>query len=267
MPWQRYVADVAFEHDDDGLLVYRYLILVVPRQAGKTALCEAILVWGCQRGPDRTAIYTAQTREMARRRIIEELERKRLARSQFAGHYRTRCSAGSEQIRFDNNSQIALVSSTSDAGHGLTIDQAVLDETWRQPDFSLIDALDPAMITRPDPMFIMPSTVGDGADTVLIHFQDIGRNSVLSGNDTDGVAFFEWSADDDDAVDDRSVWWRTHPALGHTITEDRLLNRLGVLNAPEFARHYLCRRPNGAGCGGVRSGVVVIAGSAAWAGA
>ena len=32
---------------------------------------------------DRTIIYTAQTREMARRRIIEELELKSLARSQL----------------------------------------------------------------------------------------------------------------------------------------------------------------------------------------
>ena len=112
---------------------------------------------------------------------------------------------------------------------------AVIDEAWSQPDFTLVDALDPTMITRPDPMFVLTSTVGDGTDVLLSHFQELGRTSV-DGNGDGAIAFFEWSAAHDDAVDDRDVWWRTHPALGHTIDEHRLADRLHVLKADQFAR-------------------------------
>src|SRR5215207_2302173 len=42
MPWQQHVADVAMEVDPDtGRLVYRRIVLTVPRQSGKTTLLLA----------------------------------------------------------------------------------------------------------------------------------------------------------------------------------------------------------------------------------
>jgi len=243
MPWQRHVCDVAFEHDDAGLCVYRYFVLIVPRQAGKSSLCEAIMVWAALHRRNSNVVYSAQTREFARVRVIEELEMKRLQHSPFAPYYHPYRSRGAEQLHFNNGTRISLVSTTEDAGHGLTLDMAIVDEAWSHKDFTMIDALDPTMITRPDPMFVITSTVGEGDDALLMHFQELGRAETQRDAAENAIAFFEWSAPDDAPLDDPAVWRATHPALGHTITEERLQNRLQVLHSDQFARHYLCRRP------------------------
>ena len=44
MPWQRHVADIAYELDEDtGRLAYREVRLTVPRQSGKTTLMRRLL--------------------------------------------------------------------------------------------------------------------------------------------------------------------------------------------------------------------------------
>src|SRR5262245_40189414 len=173
MPWQRYVCDVAFEHDDAGLCVYRYFVLIVPRQAGKSSLCEAILVWAALHRRRSNVVYAAQTRDFARIRLLEELEMKRLAHGRFASRYHAARGRGNENLLFDTGTHVSIVSTSEDAGHGLTLDMAIIDEAWAHKDFTMIDALDPTMITRPDPMFVITSTVGEGDDALLMHFQEL----------------------------------------------------------------------------------------------
>src|SRR6516225_1206722 len=43
MPWQRYVADVALELDDDGRFVYRQVVVTIPRHSGKTTCCGMVM--------------------------------------------------------------------------------------------------------------------------------------------------------------------------------------------------------------------------------
>ena len=58
LPWQRLVADVAGELLPDGRPAYRTVVVVVPRQAGKTTLTNAVMThralrWG---GPQTLSI-------------------------------------------------------------------------------------------------------------------------------------------------------------------------------------------------------------------
>src|SRR4029450_5068447 len=64
-PWQRYVADVAGEKTPDDKFVYRYVVLVVPRRAGKTTLVLAytLTLTGLRRNA-RTA-YASHRRQSA----------------------------------------------------------------------------------------------------------------------------------------------------------------------------------------------------------
>src|SRR5687767_7254756 len=64
MPWQQQVADVALEVDPaTGLLVYREVVLTVPRQAGKTLLGLAVKTHRCLGfGEPQNVLYTAQDR-------------------------------------------------------------------------------------------------------------------------------------------------------------------------------------------------------------
>lgn len=246
MPWQRYVADVANEYyeTDSGEIRLRYetVVLVVPRQQGKTTLLEPELVTATLRRPDIDAIYTAQDRQMSKRRLIDELYDKRIARRpELVGSFKARRSNGSESITYVNGSRISTVAHTDEAGHGLTLDLAVLDEAFAHNDLTVVTALEPTTITRPDPQLWIVSTVGDGTDGLLQHYQEIGELSLK--DPTTRVAYFEWSADDDADRDDPDVWARTMPALGHTIDIERVARRRADLPADLFDRSYLCRRP------------------------
>lgn len=247
MPHQRHVADVALEHDELGHLLYDVVVLKIPRQNGKTTEVEGVLTWSSRRGPDRTVVYTAQDRQMARARLLEEFEQKRLARNtRLAGRYKVRRSNGSEAItwrdRKANASKIVIVATTDDAGHGLTTDTAVLDEAFAHDDLTLVNALQPTMVTRADPQLWIVSTVGDGTDGLLQHYEEIGEVSLTDPDTT--VAYFDWSATADDDRADPAVHRRVMPALGRTITETRIRSYLRTMGANEFDRAFLNRRPD-----------------------
>lgn len=243
LPWQRWVADIANEVDPEtGLLWYETVVIVVPRQQGKTTLVEPQLCTAALRRPDIDVVYTAQDRQMSKRRLIDELADKRLARRpELAGQFKVRRSNGSESIRWANGSQITTVANTDEAGHGLTLELAILDEAFSHDDLTVVTALEPTTLTRPDPQVWIVSTVGDGSDGLLQHYQELGQRS-LSDPST-RIAYFEWSAADDDDRDDPSTWARVMPALGHTIAPTRILSRRASLTPEVFDRAYLCRRP------------------------
>jgi hypothetical protein len=244
LPWQRLVSDVANEIDPEtGLLWYETVVIVVPRQQGKTTLLEPTLVSAALRRPDVDVVYTAQDRQMSKRRLIDELADKRLGRRpELAGQFKVRRSNGSESIRWTNGSQITTVANTDEAGHGLTLDLACLDEAFSHDDLTVVTALEPTTITRPDPQVWIVSTVGDGSDGLLQHYQELGETSL--SDPASRIAYFEWSATDDDDRDDPETWARVMPALGHTIDPDRVRGRRATLTAEVFDRAYLCRRPS-----------------------
>lgn len=247
MPWQQYVADVALEVDPEtGLLVYRELILTVPRQSGKSTL---ILALGTHRAlgfGDRQVIrYGAQTRNDARQKweddYVEALEASPLRKL-----FRVRKTNGNEAILFRNRSRWGITANTEKSGHGGTLDLAFLDEAFSQIDNRLEQAFKPAMVTRPQPQFWVVSTAGTDDSVYLIGKRDRGRQLVEDGV-TKGVAYFEWSAPDDADPADRAVWRSCMPALrcnGGIIEEDAIEADFRSMELIEFQRAYLNQWPD-----------------------
>lgn len=240
MPWQRHVADVALEIDPDtGLLAYREVRLLTPRQSGKTTLILSLAV---QRalgfGRPQSIVYTAQTRNDAR----EKWEREHveaLDHSAFAGLYKVDKTNGREALRWKNGSSHGITSTTEKAGHGKTLDLAFADEAFAQVDARLEQALKPTMITRPQPQLWVVSTAG-WLDTSIYLWDKVtdGRERAERGV-TQSVAYFEWSAPDDADPADPATWWAWLPALGHTVTEDAVRETFDSMPLPDFRRAFL----------------------------
>ncbi len=268
MPWQRYVADVAGELDPEtGRRHYDTGLVKVPRQNGKTWWLRAHMLAASRRAeliqlgadrlwtpapglpPRRIVVYTAQDRGKAREQIVTELIDQQLKRcGPLRGRYLGRRAQGSERIVWhDTGARIQVESSNETAGHSLTIDDAVLDEAFAHEDLTLVNALEPTMLTKPDPLTLIVSTPGDGTDGLMLHYEELAAVAV---NDPDTTMFvFDWSATEDDDRTDPDVWRRVMPALNLTITEARirqLLSRAVGAGVAEFDRAYLARRPTSA---------------------
>jgi len=238
MPWQREVVDVALELED-GSPAYRETVLTIPRQSGKTTLILALVLhralrWG---GPQRIA-YTAQTGHDARQKLLDDWV-PLIERSPFAPLIeRVYRANGDEAIIFKNGSRVEVLRNSISAGHGRTLDLAIIDEAFADEDDTREQALLPTMATKRDAQLLVVSTAGTDRSIYLKRKVDQGRASVEAGNDT-GIAYFEWSAEPDDDPFDREMWSRVMPALGITISENAVEHALNSMTINEFRRSYL----------------------------
>jgi len=240
MPWQRMVADVASEIDDDtGLPAFREVVVTVPRQSGKTTLVLAwelhrCLMWG---RPQRVA-YTAQTGSDARRKLIDDQAPLLLDSAFKAAVLKVHKAQGNEAIVFRNGSRIDVLATTDSAGHGRTLDLPILDEVFADADDRREQALLPAMATRRDAQLFVVSTMGTEASSYLNRKVETGRAAVVEGANT-GVAYFEWSADINVDIDDPRVWYSCMPALGHTISVETVRHARRTMSEGDFRRSML----------------------------
>jgi hypothetical protein len=242
MPWQDQVADVAGEVDPStGLPAYREIRVSVPRQSGKTTLVLVIEVDRCIAwGLGQHCLYAAQDRNRSREKWEEHSEL--LKRTALNKAFTVRRQTGLERMVWPATASIiGITASGETSGHGPTLDLGVIDEAWAQKDERLMQAFRPAMLTRGNAQVWIFSTMGTDESIFLNDRVDDGRARVEAG-ERSGVAYFEWSAGDDDDPDDPKTWWRCMPALGHTVTEAIVRVDHDALPADEFARAYLNRR-------------------------
>jgi hypothetical protein len=139
-----------------------------------------------------------------------------------------------------NGSRWVIQASGESSGHGQTLDLGVIDEAWAQADDRLMQAFRPAMLTKPKAQMWIVSTAGTEQSTFLRDRVDDGRARVAAG-ETRGVAYFEWSADDDADPDDPQTWLSCMPALGHTVSIETIRADRDSMDAAEFSRGYLNR--------------------------
>jgi phage terminase large subunit-like protein len=243
LDWQRLVVDVALEHDDDGRLVYREVGVSVPRQCGKSTLVLCLLVWRML-AARQELLYGAQSRLAARQKLLDDWWPV-IARSKLGSRFNVTRGTGMEGLRASNRSVCRVISTDEAAGHGSTIDGAVLDEAWAYPDASAEQAARPAMVTRPQGQLWVLSTAGTSRSTYWHGKVDVGRAAV-EAEETSGLAFFEWSADPVLDIRDPATWRQSHPALGATIDEQTITADIKGMSTAEAARAYGNRRPGDA---------------------
>ena len=256
MPWQRLVVDVGLEIDPvTGLLVYRGVDLTVPRQSGKTSLILALAVHRALAWRRQRILYGAQTGTAAREKWEDEHLPMLAAAKALRKRYRIRRANGREAILWDSGSIHGLTTNTEKAGHGKTLDLALLDEYFAQVDYRLDQATGPAMITRIMAQKWRLSSAGTSRSVPFNAMRARGRAAVESGRQST-IAFFDWCALPGADRTDPGVWREAMPALcpapvrgvcrcsphwRHTVTDAAILSELETFaeQLEEFDRAYM----------------------------
>ncbi len=245
MPWQQMVADIGGELDPEtGIPAYRDVVVTVPRQNGKTTL---VLGWECQRaigwehlGPQRIS-YSAQTGADARKKLVQDQKPIIEPHKRALGVRRIYEAIGAEGVVWLNGSRLVLLNNTEAAGHGPSVDLGVKDEFFADYDDRRDQALIPAMATKAFGQVLTCSTMGTEDSIPWNALVDRGRLAVDS-DQRSGIAYFEWSAGDNDDPDDPETWWGCMPALGHTITPAVVAHARSTMKDGEFRRAFLNRK-------------------------
>lgn len=255
MPWQRRAADVAFEYDPEtGQFVYGTIVLTVPRQAGKTTWVGAAADHRCIRRPGSRVWITFQTGKMADSWMRNEhlpslrpIGDPKSARSPYSQSLR----AGETGPMWRNGSQFFTFPPLRDALHSKQSDLAIISEAWAltpEQGSDVRQAIRPTMLTRSRPgllgaQLIVDSTVGDDGSTFLDGYIDLGIASLARPGSR--VCIIDYGIPDDADPEDLDVIAAHHPAYGHTVTRQALLDAREEFEAdPElggsagFARAY-----------------------------
>lgn len=239
--WQRYGLDVALELDDTGRLRYRYVLVSVPRQCGKTVLDMVAGVTRCLLQPDAKVWYTAQTGQAARERWLKEAATPIDARLPSLGV--TKRGAGDTRFTMRTGSEFRPMPPNAEYLHGEQSDLVLVDESWVHDDASgaaLMQAVSPTFQSRAGTTLGVQlwrsSTAGTAAST---WWHDALDEAIAGRPDT---AVIDYGIGPDVDPEDVDAVVAAHP-LGHQAAiAEFIREQAEVLPGGEFARAYGNRR-------------------------
>lgn len=239
MPHQQYIADVATEYNENG---YRYdtVVVVLPRRAGKTTIVGGIQAYRCMKFSNRKVFYTAQTGKDARQRFKDFLDLWSV--SPIARFAKPRLAAGQEGLTFTtNHSSINVFAPTPTALHGDEGIMCSIDEFWTltADEGETLEGNIAATQTTLAPwaQTWWFSTVGTEQSVFMNAKIDAGRSGTQPR-----TCYIECSLDE--TLDpDNPENWAFHPALGHTITKQTLIDMHERVSTSEWKRAFMNQRP------------------------
>lgn len=201
--------------------------VVVARQNGKTSLLLPRILLGLNRG--ERILHTAQNRVLPRETFLEMAAQ--LADREDVIDIRQ--ANGQETIKMRNGGRYTLVAPRPGV-RGHAVDTIILDEVREQENFELMQAIRPTITASRNPQIIYLSNAGDVTSVVL---NDLKRRA----DTDDSLAYLEWSASPERAIDDLVGWREANPALGITIQLDTLRNLYQTSKPTAFETEHLCR--------------------------
>jgi hypothetical protein len=218
--WQEYVLTRALEHDIDGRLVWRTVVLSTPRQMGKSWLLRELCMW---RLAQAERLGEVQTVVHAASKLSQAYGVWRPA-AFWARHngYQVRLANGEQSITAPDGSQWLIQAANDDLGVSLSVGLGVVDEAWNVQREVFENGLEPTAAEAADAQMWLISTAGRksagdpaAASDLMPTYRDHGLRSL----DAPGsLLFLEWSAPQGADIDSPDVWRSATPHW----TEERL---------------------------------------------
>jgi hypothetical protein len=276
--WQRYVADVALELDEEtNLLAYDTVVLIAMRQQGKSELMLPVIAHRAIAFPSVSArfygrldrsgkpapdplhdgqsiLYTAQTADMARLRWRRNHLVRMVGAPTVKQHMANPAdpwggaslSKQAEAAFFKNGSIYAPGATTGKtAGTGETLDVPFVDEAWAHEGDRALLGLRPAMLTRIFGQTWILSMIPGPARLennrpwrFLKNLRAVGRAQVAAGVRS-GTAFFDYGAGPGLDPADPVTWRGCMPNLNHGITEAQVKADFDLFDLGDFEAEYL----------------------------
>lgn len=246
--WQRRVLMDWLALAPDGSLLNSTCVLPVPRQNGKTGVCDPRETFGLVVRGERI-LHTAQEFQTAKvgfDRLREKFGKEKNdpnARypelNALVERYTTSANQMILDLKTGGHIEFRTRGSGGDVGRGGTFDLVVVDEAQSYTEEQ--DAsLSPLNSASPlgSPQTILMGTVPDPAQAHKGFVFTNQRNQIHTAP-LPGFCLHEWAVDEVGDVMDKSRWYRTNPSLGHQLLERALMKDAYGMRPDTFAREHL----------------------------
>ena len=246
--WQRRLLLDWLAIGDDGKLLNSLCVLPVPRQNGKTGVCDPRESWGLVRRCEHI-LHTAQEYQTAKK-AFDRLRKKFGAcrndpmaefpeLNKMVDRYTTSANQMVLDLKNGGHIEFRTRGSNSDMGRGGTFDLVVIDEAQSYTD-AQDAALSPLNSAAPhgSPQTILMGTVPDPANA----HKGEKFSSIRAGLHAEpyaGACIHEWSVPEVGDVSDVSRWYEANPSLGFQLLESALLKDSRFMSPDTFAREHL----------------------------
>ena len=232
--WQRHSADVIGEKLPGGRYAYPVVVVLVPRQCGKTTFVFDLATGRGLEYADYRAAYCAQTGHVTTERFTERINE--LLGTPLGRITRTRRSAGTERMMLRRGSYLKAFPPKDGALRSSALDLVVVDEA-QEIDEDLGHALDATIIptfnTRPRRQLILIGTAGTAKSGYMRRYLDAARNG------EPGYAVIEYGVPAGADATDADLWPTWHPGLAAGLTDvDALRQARATLGEAGFLREY-----------------------------
>lgn len=221
--WQEYILEVGCSVGADGKWAAFEVGLEVPRQNGKTASLEALMLAALFLWDAKEIIYSAHEFKTTIK-TFNRLERLIRTTPQLYAEVR-QIRYGNDQkcVELHDGTLLQFLTRSGNASRGFSADLVILDEAYNlSPD--MISATIPTMAARSvdgNPQVWYLSSAGMVSSETLNGI----RARALAGK-SDSLAWLEWSAPKGTKPDDVDAWYVANPALGIRISPKFVRNEL-----------------------------------------
>jgi hypothetical protein len=237
MAWQRLALDGQLQHDGTGQLLHSESLVTVARQNGKSYGMAALIGWWLTEMPGiagrpQSIISAAHKLDRAFA-LFKELAPVLEARYQAKINW----SYGRNFVELPEGSKWHVTAATPQNAHGASADLVCLDEIWSIGPEVIFDAYRPTMTARPNPLMSMWSTAGDESSKVMLQLREQAIHAI-DEHRASALFYAEWSPPSGANLDRPDSWAWANPALGTTITVDRLRRMAETPNRQAFLRAH-----------------------------
>jgi hypothetical protein len=203
--WQELALVRQFEHDADGLLVWRDVIESGPRRIGKSVRLRVSAVWRTAHADlfGETQLSMLVSKDLM---IGKEIHAKAWAWAEKRGWIVQRRAGGQEIRVAEAEDSDRWLLRAPDGAYGYDVCYGQVDEAWDIKPDVITDGLEPALLERFSPQLHLTSTAHVRASSLMR-----GRLMNALKDVSDDTLLLLWGAHPDADVDDPATWRAASP--------------------------------------------------------
>lgn len=241
LPWQKWLLIHALELTPEGAYRFRYVLVLVARQNGKTTLMSVKSLWRMFIDGANLVIGTAQNLDVAEEAWSAAVEMAESVPDLKALIEQVVRVNGKKSLNLSTGERYKVTAASRRGGRGLSADDVNLDELREHQHWDAWGAVTKTINARPDPQVWGFSNAGDRHSVVLKHLRGQALGFIETGEGDPALGIFEWSGEDGCALDDWEAIAQANPALGHTIRPDLMAAAAATDPEEIFRTEVLCQ--------------------------